>query len=62
MKELKIYKFQAEEIEDALRMVSYIFESHKKETCVDRSIILSLKLIRNVLDETIDNRVTRDNF
>lgn len=57
MKELKIYKFQAEQIEDTLRMCANVLESHSKETCIDRNIMQSWQMIKNVLEGKIDEHV-----
>ena len=47
MKELKIYEFQAKDIEDTLRLVSNLHHSNKEETCLDRMIMKSTKFIDN---------------
>lgn len=57
MKELKIYQFQAEAIENALRIAANVLESHNKETCLDRQIMQSLEYIRNAIAEKPDERV-----
>lgn len=59
MKELKIYEFQAKQIEDTLRVVERVLESKNKTTCLDRDIMLSWQMIKNVLSEKIDERVVR---
>lgn len=59
MKELKIYEFQAKQIEDTLRMVSNVLESKSKETCLDRDVMQSWQMIKNVLAGKIDERVPR---
>lgn len=59
MKELKIYEFQAKQIEDTLRIVARVLESKSKETCLDRDIMSSWMMIKNVLDGKIDERVQR---
>ena len=51
MKELIIYEFQAKEIENALRCAANALESHDKTTCLDRDIMQSLEMIKNVLSE-----------
>lgn len=38
MKELKIYEFQAKQIEDTLRIVARTLNSKTKETCLDRDV------------------------
>lgn len=57
MEKLEIYRFQAEDIEDTLRMVANVLESNKKETCLDRNVIQSLERMRNVLKGEIDTQV-----
>jgi len=59
MKELKIYEFQAKQIEDTFRLVARLLESKNKTTCLDRDIMVSWQQIKNVLSETIDERVNR---
>ena len=51
MKELIIYEFQAKEIENALRCAANALESYDKATCLDRDIMQSLEMIKNVLAE-----------
>ena len=50
MKELKIYEFQAKNIEDTLRLVARTLESKSKKTCLDRDIMQSWQTIKNVLE------------
>ncbi len=59
MKELKILKFQAEQIEDTFRVVARVLKSHDKLTCLDRDVMVSWQMIKNVLDEKIDGVVPR---
>ena len=59
MKELKIYEFQAKQIEDTFRMVANALESHEKKTCIDRDIMQSWEMIKNVLLGKIDTLVKR---
>lgn len=59
MKELKIYEFQAKRIEDTLRLAARALESQNKETCLDRDVMQSWEMIKNVLAEDIDKRVIR---
>jgi len=59
MKELTIYEFQAEEIQNALRLVANLLESHKKETCLDRNVMQAKQMIENVLAGKIDTHVSR---
>ena len=57
MEKLEIYRFQAIDIENTLRMIANILDSHKKETCLDRNVIQSLERMRNVLKGEIDAQV-----
>ena len=59
MKDLKIYEFQANRIAETLRLVANTLNSKSKETCLDRDVMQSLQMIRNVLDEKIDKYVQR---
>lgn len=59
MEELTINKFQAEQIEDTLRLVANILKSRSKETCLDRDIMQSWEMIKNVLNEDHTKTVTR---
>jgi len=53
MEELKINKYQAEEIEDTLRLVYNIYRADVKtvESCFDRKLAKSRKYIKQVLAE-----------
>lgn len=59
MKELRIYEFQAKQIEDTLRLAARILKSKEKKTSFDRDIMQSWQMIRNVLEENIDVHVPR---
>lgn len=59
MKELKIYQFQAEQIEDTFRIVARILESQSRKTCLDRDVMVSWGMIKNVLSGDIDKHVER---
>ena len=59
MKELKIYEFQAKQIEDTLRLVARTLESKSKTTSLDRDVMQSWEMIKNVLAEKIDVHVPR---
>ena len=56
MSELIIHKYQAEQIEDTLRIVANILDSRnkEKETCADRCILKSIEHIKNVLNKTLE--------
>jgi len=51
MKELKIRKYMAEEIKDALIMAIRTFDSENEETCMDRTIMKAMAMIDAVLEE-----------
>lgn len=59
MEELKIYAYQAKQIEDTLRMVANVLNSHSKECSLDRDVIQSWGMIKNILDKEPDKRVPR---
>ncbi len=59
MKELKIYEFQAKQIEDTLRMVANRLNSSPKGTSLDRDIMQSWGMILNVLTQEINKEVKR---
>jgi hypothetical protein len=59
MKELKIYEFQAKQIEDTFRLVARTLDSKTKTTSVDRDVMQSWEMIKNVLAEKIDTHVPR---
>ena len=50
MEELKILKYQAEQIEDTFRLIKNAYKVGKKdETCLDRQILKSIEMIKSVL-------------
>ena len=59
MEKLNIYEFQAKQIEDTFRMVANLLKSKTKETCLDRDIMVSWQMIKNVLSKDIDEHVNR---
>lgn len=59
MKELIIYEYQAKQIEDTLRLVANILQSHQKTTSLDRDVMQSWAMIQNVINEKPDERVIR---
>jgi len=59
MEELKIYKFQAKLIEDALRLAARTLGSKEKISSMDRDIMQAWKYIQNCLNGKIDERVSR---
>lgn len=59
MDELKIYQFQAEQIENTFRLVANLLKSQNKETCLDRDIMQSWQMIKNVIEGKHEKRVPR---
>ena len=59
MKELKIYEFQAKRIEETFRLVAKSLGSKTKTTSVDRDVMQSWEMIKNVLAGNIDTQVPR---
>jgi len=57
MEEITIYKFQLEDIIEALRMTSNIHDCQKGETCFDRSVRIAKKYAENALEGKKDERV-----
>ena len=59
MEELKIYMFQAKQIEDTFRLVARVLDSKSKTTSIDRDVMQSWEMIKNVLNKDIDKHVQR---
>lgn len=59
MEELIIYKFQAEQLENTLRLVANLLKSQSKETCLDRDIMQSWQMVKNVIEGKPEKRVSR---
>ena len=59
MEELKIYEFQAKRIEDTLRLVANLLKSQSRETCLDRDVMRSWEMIKNVIDKNPDKRTNK---
>lgn len=59
MKELKIYEYQAKQIEDTFRIVARVLKSKDKTTCLDRDIMQSWQMIQNILEGKPDEYVKR---
>ena len=59
MKRIKIYEFQAKQIEDTFRLVAITLENKGKTTSLDRDVMQSWEMIKNVLVEKIDVHVPR---
>lgn len=57
MEKITIYKFQLEQIEEALRMTSNIHKCSKKVTCHDRTVHQAHQYAKNALKGEIDERV-----
>lgn len=60
MEELTIPAWQAKEIEDTLRIVANVLNSHREVTCVDRKIVKSLEFIRNVINKPNERNLMPD--
>ena len=54
MKELMIYEFQVNKIEDTLRKVNNLLDCDKKETCLDRDVMETIQILKNILSELPD--------
>jgi hypothetical protein len=59
MKKLYIYEYQAKDIENALRLAANALNSKNKKTSMDRDIMQACQYIKNVLEENIEQRVSR---
>lgn len=57
MEKITIYKFQLENMVEALRITSNIHKSSKGETCHDRCVRDALLYGKNALDGNIDIEV-----
>lgn len=57
MEEITIYKFQLENIIEALRITSNIHQSSKGRTCHDRQVRSALQYAKNALDGDKDREV-----
>ncbi len=55
MEELMIYRFQADHIEDTLRIIANILGSRTKETCADRQVVKAIEFINKVLTKNIQD-------
>ena len=60
MDKLEIYKYQAKQIENTLRMVANVLESRTKKTSFDRDVMQSIGMITNVIEKQIDTYVERN--
>ncbi len=54
MEELVIHKYQAEQLEDALRIVANTLNSRSRETCLDRQVMKAIEMIKEVLATSKD--------
>lgn len=57
MEEVTIYKFQLESIEEALRVVSNLYNCEKKTTCMDRMVVQAEEYAKNALNGEKDKIV-----
>ncbi len=51
MKELKIYDYQAKQIEDTFRIVSNLLNATEKKSSLERQVCKSWEMIKNVIAE-----------
>lgn len=59
MKELTIYEFQAKQIEYTFRIVANVLKSQSRETSLDRDVMQSWEMIKNILAEEKEKTVKR---
>ncbi|MFW5847489.1 MAG: hypothetical protein ACOCVF_01030 [bacterium] len=59
MKELKIYDYQAEQIENTLRLINNFMNASDKSTSLKRDVMQSWKMIENVINNKPDKQVLR---
>ena len=57
MEEVTIYKFQLEQILEALRLTSNIHNCKSKETCFDRQVTQSYQYAENALEGNKNKKV-----
>lgn len=58
MEELKIYRFQLEDIDNALRIASNLLECDKT-TCLGRDVLQAREMVKNALNGEITKRTNR---
>lgn len=56
MEELVIFKYQAKEIENTLRLVANVLGSRKEETCLDRQIVRSQEFLKEILTKSTEQK------
>lgn len=59
MKDLTIYEFQAKQIKDTLRIVANVLKSQSRETSLDRDVMQSWEMIKNILEGEKEKTVER---
>ncbi len=57
MEEVTIYRFQLEEIADALRMTANIYDCREQKTCFDRTVAQAEQFALNALKGEKDTKV-----
>ena len=57
MEKIEIYRFQLEDIDNALRLTSNIHKSELGRTCHDRCVRTAKRYTENALNGNIDQRV-----
>lgn len=58
---IEIYKWQLEDIEDALRLTANLHDSRKGKTCFDRQVRQAETFAKNALNGEIDKEVSYSN-
>lgn len=59
MEELKIFEFQAKNIENTLRLCANALNAQDRKTCLDRDIMEAWEYIKNVISRQPEKRVKR---
>ena len=62
MEELMIHKYQAESIENALRLAARALKSKDCETCMDRDVMQAWDMITNILNKEPEKLSTKARF
>lgn len=58
MEKIEIYRFQMEDIKDALRVTANAYDCRNKATCLDRMVTQAETYAVNALEGRIDERVS----
>jgi len=57
MEKIEIYRFQLENIKDALRVTANTYKCRDKVTCLDRMVTQAEQFAENALNGEIDKKV-----